>query len=95
MSQQYVNTLNHSFIEIKLNKMNTLATSFINSLKEGITKDKDDILNRRFAIDLNNYFKETDRIEIKGKFVRACNYPLPIPERIIISNDMSKYKLTK
>ena len=95
MSQQYVNTLNHSFIEIKLNKMNTLATSFINSLKEGITKDKDDILNRRFAIDLNNYFKETDRIEIKGKFVPACNYPLPIPERIIIRNDMSKYKLIK
>tara|TARA_R100001591_G_scaffold99889_1_gene106233 strand:- start:343 stop:597 length:255 start_codon:yes stop_codon:yes gene_type:complete len=51
--------------------------------------------NRLDTIEMNNYFKECDKIEIKGRFVSACKYALPIPERVIIKNDMSKYKLIK
>ena len=51
--------------------------------------------HRLDTIEMNNFFKETDKIEIKGRFVSACKYALPIPEKVIIRNDMSKYKLNK
>lgn len=75
--------------------MKLLSTYLINSLKAENTRKQEDIYLRRNNIDLNNFFKETDKIEIKGKFVSACKFPMPIPERVLIKNDMSKYKLNK
>lgn len=51
--------------------------------------------HRLDTIEMNDFFKECDKIEIKGKFVSACKYAMPILERVIIKNDMSKYKLNK
>ncbi len=73
--------------------MNKLTTYLINSLVREKEQKIEDQKNRRNNIDLNKYFKETDKIEIKGKFVSACKFPMPIPERVLIKNDMSKYKL--
>ncbi len=73
--------------------MKLLSKYLVNSLKEENTRKQEDVYLKRFNIDLNNFFKETDKIEIKGKFVSACKFPMPIPERQIIKNDMTKYKL--
>tara|TARA_R100000951_G_scaffold115630_1_gene124350 strand:+ start:821 stop:1090 length:270 start_codon:yes stop_codon:yes gene_type:complete len=73
--------------------MKLLSKYLVNSLKEENTRKQEDVYLKRFNIDLNNFFKETDKIEIKGKFVSACKFALPIPERQIIKNDMTKYKL--
>jgi|TARA_R110002012_G_scaffold310425_1_gene518641 hypothetical protein len=73
--------------------MKELSTYLINSLKSKQQNYKDSIVNKTYYIDLNNFFRETDKIEIKGKFVSACKFPMPIPERQIIKNDMTKYKL--
>ena len=73
--------------------MNELSLYLVNTLKNNQARSRESILNKRNNIDLNKFFKETDKIEIKGKFVSACKYALPIPERQIIKNDMSKYKL--
>jgi len=51
--------------------------------------------HRLDTIEMNDFFKECDKIEIKGRFVSACKYALPMPEKVIIKNDMSKYKLNK
>ncbi len=75
--------------------MNESASYLVGSLVKKRERKLDNIYNRRNFIDLNNFFKETDKIEIKGKFVSACKYPMPIPERVLIKNDMSKYKLNK
>lgn len=75
--------------------MNESASYLVDSLVKEREKKLDNIYNRRNFIDLNNFFKETDKIEIKGRFVSACKYPMPIPERVLIKNDMSKYKLNK
>jgi len=75
--------------------MNESASYLVESLVKERQIKLDNIYNRRNFIDLNNFFKETDKIEIKGRFVSACKYPMPIPERVIVKNDMSKYKLNK
>ncbi len=75
--------------------MKRLSQYLVNKLKEEKHLREYNKANRLETIDLNNYFKETTKIEIKGRFVEACRYPLPIPERVIIKNDMSKYKLIK
>jgi hypothetical protein len=75
--------------------MNESASYLVDSLVNEREKKLDNIYNRRNFIDLDNFFKETDKIEIKGKFVSACKFPMPIPERVLIKNDMSKYKLNK
>ena len=75
--------------------MKRLSQYLVNKLKEEQHLRNYNKINRLVSIDLNNYFKETTLIEIKGRFVEACRYPLPIPERVIIKNDMSKYKLNK
>jgi hypothetical protein len=75
--------------------MNESASYLVDSLVKERKIKLDNIYNRRNFIDLNNFFKETDKIEIKGRFVSACKFPMPIPERIIVRNDMSKYKLIK
>ena len=75
--------------------MNESASYLVDSLVNEREKKLDNIYNRRNFIDLDNFFKETDKIEIKGKFVSACKFPIPIPERVLIKNDMSKYKLNK
>ncbi len=75
--------------------MNESASYLVDSLVKEREKKLDNIYNRRNFIDLDNFFKETDKIEIKGRFVSACKFPMPIPERVLIKNDMSKYKLNK
>lgn len=75
--------------------MNESASYLVDSLVRERKIKLDNIYNRRNFIDLNNFFKETDKIEIKGRFVSACKFPMPIPERVLIKNDMSKYKLNK
>lgn len=75
--------------------MKRLSEYLVNKLKEEQHLRNYNKANRLDTIDLNKYFKETDKIEIKGRFVSACKYALPIPERVIIKNDMSKYKLIK
>lgn len=75
--------------------MNESASYLVDTLVNEREKKLDNIYNRRNFIDLDNFFKETDKIEIKGKFVSACKFPMPIPERVLIKNDMSKYKLNK
>jgi hypothetical protein len=75
--------------------MNESASYLVDSLVKERKIKLDNIYNRRNFIDLNNFFKETDKIEIKGRFVSACKFPMPIPERIFVRNDMSKYKLIK
>jgi hypothetical protein len=75
--------------------MNESASYLVDSLVRERKIKLDNIYNRRNFIDLNNFFKETDKIEIKGRFVSACKFPMPIPERIFVRNDMSKYKLIK
>lgn len=75
--------------------MKRLSQYLVNKLREEQHIRNYNKANRIQSIDLNNYFKETDKIEIKGRFVSACKYALPIPERVIIKNDMSKYKLIK
>tara|TARA_R110002012_G_scaffold16404_4_gene63412 strand:+ start:12895 stop:13155 length:261 start_codon:yes stop_codon:yes gene_type:complete len=51
--------------------------------------------NRLDTIEMDNYFKNSEKIEISGKFVKACRYILPIPNFVPVKNDMSKYKLNK
>ena len=75
--------------------MNESASYLVDSLVKEREKKLDNIYNRRNFIDLDNFFKETDKIEIKGRFVSACKFPMPITERVLIKNDMSKYKLNK
>ena len=75
--------------------MKRLSQYLVNKLREEQHIRNYNKANRIQSIDLNNYFKETDKIEIKGRFVSACKYALPIPETVIIKNDMSKYKLIK
>jgi hypothetical protein len=75
--------------------MTNLTKYLIQSLKEKQDYNKRRVLNKSYNIDLNDFFKDSGRIEIKGRFVEACRYPLPIPGRVIIKNDMSKYKLIK
>ena len=75
--------------------MKRLSEYLVDKLKEEQHLRNYNKANRLDTIDLNKYFKETDKIEIKGRFVSACKYALPIPERVIIKNDMSKYKLIK
>ena len=75
--------------------MKRLSQYLVNKLREEQHIRNYNKANRIQSIDLNNYFKETDKIEIKGRFVSACKYALPIPEKVIIKNDMSKYKLIK
>ena len=75
--------------------MKTLSQYLVNNLREEQHLRNYNKANRLDSIEMNNYFKECDKIEIKGRFVSACKYALPIPERVIIRNDMSKYKLNK
>ena len=73
--------------------MNTLTKYLINSLKQEQQYHEDSIVNRSFCIELNDFFKNSGKIEISGKFVRACRYALPIPNVRPVKNDMTKYKL--
>jgi len=75
--------------------MKTLSQYLVNKLREEQHLRNYNKANRLYSIEMNNYFKESDKIEIKGRFVSACKYALPIPEKVIIRNDMSKYKLNK
>lgn len=75
--------------------MKTLSQYLVNKLREEQHLRNYNKANRLYSIEMNNYFKECDKIEIKGRFVSACKYALPIPEKVIIRNDMSKYKLNK
>lgn len=75
--------------------MKTLSQYLVNKLREEQHLRNYNKANRLYSIEMNNYFKESDKIEIKGRFVSACKYALPIPEKVIIKNDMSKYKLNK
>ena len=53
-----------------------------------------DKLYKQNTIELNDYFAYSGKIEIKGKFVKP-NDDYIYKEKIIIKNDMSKYKLEK
>ena len=75
--------------------MNELASYLVDSLIKQRDKNTDNIYNRRNHIDLDDFFKNSGKIEINGRFVRACRYLLPIPNVRPVRNDMSKYKLTK
>ncbi len=75
--------------------MKSLTKYFIQSLKQKQYYNNQRILNNSYNINLNDFFKDSGRIEVKGRFVEACRYALPIPEKQIIKNDMSKYKLIK
>lgn len=73
--------------------MKELSKYLVNSLKQEQRHYKERVSNKSIFIDFNNFFKNSGKIEISGKFVRACRYVLPIPDFIPIKNDMSKYKL--
>ncbi len=75
--------------------MNELSTYLVNSLKKEQQYLKERVSNKTILIEFNNFFKNSGKIEISGKFVRACRYALPIPHFTPIKNDMSKYKLIK
>lgn len=47
---------------------------------------------RKNIIELDDYFAYSGKIEIKGKFVKPNNDYI-YKEKIIIKNDMTKYKL--
>ena len=51
--------------------------------------------NRLNHIDFNDFFKYSGNIEINNRIVSACNFPQPMPDRVIYDNDMSKYRLKK
>jgi hypothetical protein len=75
--------------------MNESALHLVDSLVQEREKKIDNIYNRRNFIDLNNFFKNSGKIEVNGRFVAACRYVLPIPNVRPVKNDMSKYKLIK
>lgn len=75
--------------------MKNLTNYLIKSLKQEQNYNKQKVLNNSFNIDLNDYFKYSGKIEVKGRFVEVCRYSLPTPGRVIIKNDMSKYKLRR
>lgn len=65
------------------------------SLKKEINKRKDDLLNKRNAIEFNNFFKYSGKQELNNKFVMCSTnfYFSGKEEKLVICNDMSKYKL--
>ena len=73
--------------------MKELSTYLVNSLKQKQRHQKERVSNKSIFIDFNNFFKNSGKIEISGKFVKACRYALPIPHFTRVKNDMSKYKL--
>tara|TARA_R110000751_G_scaffold16235_2_gene51607 strand:- start:1180 stop:1410 length:231 start_codon:yes stop_codon:yes gene_type:complete len=75
--------------------MNQLAQYFVEQLKYAQKTKNYRKINRLTCIDMNNYFTDSGKIELGTKYVLACHHQLPIPERIIYNNDMSKYKLKK
>ena len=59
--------------------MKELSKYLVNSLKQEQRHYKERVYNKSIFIDFNNFFKNSGKIEINGKFVRACRYVLPIP----------------
>ena len=70
--------------------MKTLSQYLVNKLREEQHLRNYNKANRLYSIEMNNYFKESDKIEIKGRFVSACKYALPIPEKVIIRYERNK-----
>tara|TARA_R100000951_G_scaffold116802_1_gene131220 strand:+ start:9947 stop:10225 length:279 start_codon:yes stop_codon:yes gene_type:complete len=75
--------------------MKLLSKYLVEQLKSVQKQKSYDKKNRLYHIDLNDFFKYSGNIEINNRFVSACRLPQPSFERVIINNDMSKYKLNK
>ena len=75
--------------------MNELSAYLIDQCRKIQDKEKINKKNRHNLLEMHNFFKNSEKIEINGRFVRACRYVLPVPTFLPIKNNMSKYKLKR